>query len=41
MVIALNYKILTIVIFLMLFLVPFTSAADGDFKVPEVTKDIE
>lgn len=24
----------------MLFLVPFTSAAEGDFKVPEVTKDI-
>lgn len=24
----------------MLFLVPFTSATEGDFKVPEVTKDI-
>lgn len=37
-----NYKKISIILlFLMLLLVPFTFATDGDYKLPEVTKHVE
>ncbi|RAP52061.1 MAG: hypothetical protein BZ138_03810 [Methanosphaera sp. rholeuAM270] len=34
-------KIIVILLFLMLFLIPFSFAANGDYKLPEVTKYVE
>ena len=36
-----NYKFITITFFVILLLVPFSFAADGDYKIPEVTKHVE